>query len=75
MADIATDPQTEALNILQHLDGRTLLGPPLSLDGERPVHATAPPALGAHTHEVLAEAGFDPAEIEQLAAAGVVVLG
>jgi glutaryl-CoA transferase len=75
MADIATDPQTEALHILQQLDGRTLLGPPLSLDGERPVHATSPPALGAHTHEVLAEAGVEPAEIEQLAAAGVVVLG
>ena len=75
MADIAADPQTEALGILQLLGGATLLAPPFNLDGERPAHASAPPALGAHTREVLAEAGLSEPEIEELAAVGVVRLG
>ena len=32
-----------------------------------------PPRMGEHNGEVLAEAGFGPAEIDALAAAGVIV--
>ncbi|HEV8297408.1 MAG TPA: CaiB/BaiF CoA-transferase family protein [Acidimicrobiales bacterium] len=49
-------------------DGPRVLASPLRFDGatsDVSSHAaTAPPALGAHTDEVLAAAGFAPAEIE-----------
>jgi crotonobetainyl-CoA:carnitine CoA-transferase CaiB-like acyl-CoA transferase len=53
---VLAHPQTQALDILQKApDGDiTLLGLPLSFDGERPPFRRAPPALGAHTEEVFA---------------------
>jgi crotonobetainyl-CoA:carnitine CoA-transferase CaiB-like acyl-CoA transferase len=48
--------------------------PSLSVDGERVLHRSAPPPIGAHTAEVLAEAGYSEAEIADLAASGVVAL-
>jgi crotonobetainyl-CoA:carnitine CoA-transferase CaiB-like acyl-CoA transferase len=45
---------------------------PLSFDGERPVHASAPPAVGEHSAEVLLEAGYTDSEIAALAAEGVI---
>jgi crotonobetainyl-CoA:carnitine CoA-transferase CaiB-like acyl-CoA transferase len=52
-----THPQTEALGIVQHVpDSRlTLVGLPMSIDGERPRPRSAPPALGADTAAL-----FDP---------------
>jgi formyl-CoA transferase/CoA:oxalate CoA-transferase len=38
--------QTRALGILQQLGGGTTVSPPLSVDGERIRHKTAPPRLG-----------------------------
>jgi crotonobetainyl-CoA:carnitine CoA-transferase CaiB-like acyl-CoA transferase len=48
-------PQTKALGMLQTSpDGNiTLLGLPLSFDGVRPEFRRQPPALGAHTEEIL----------------------
>ena len=37
--------------------------------------ALTPPGLGEHSREVLAEIGLDPAAIDALAAAGVIVDG
>ena len=73
--DVAADPQTEAIGILQRLDGYTTVGPAFSFDGERPAYASPPPPLGAHSAEVLAEAGYSGNEIAALAADGVIRLG
>jgi crotonobetainyl-CoA:carnitine CoA-transferase CaiB-like acyl-CoA transferase len=48
-----------------------LVAPPFALSSEPPA-PTAPPLLGQHTHEVLAELGLDAARIAELEARGVV---
>jgi crotonobetainyl-CoA:carnitine CoA-transferase CaiB-like acyl-CoA transferase len=75
--DVARAPQTEALGILQPLDhprieNLVLPALPLSLDGERALHASAPPDVGAHSAEVLRECGYTDPEIAALAAEGVI---
>jgi crotonobetainyl-CoA:carnitine CoA-transferase CaiB-like acyl-CoA transferase len=77
MRGVAEHEQTRALGLLQplpHPAAPDLVGvaPPLSVDGERPLHRSPPPRLGQHTAEVLAEAGYSPADVERLLAAGVV---
>ena len=77
VADVAGAEQTQSLGILQHvphprIPDLTLAGVPLSFDGERPVHASAPPAVGEHSAEVLLEAGYTDSEIAALAAEGVI---
>ena len=77
MAQVAEHEQTQALGLLQplpHAAAPDLIGvaPPLSVDGERPLHRSPPPRLGEHSAEVLAEAGYSPEETERLFAAGVV---
>jgi crotonobetainyl-CoA:carnitine CoA-transferase CaiB-like acyl-CoA transferase len=77
IGQVAEHEQTDALGLVQplpHPDAPDLVGiaPPLSVDGERPLHRSPPPRLGEHTAEVLAEVGYSSAEIERLVAAGVV---
>lgn len=77
VADIVASPQTEALAILQPLPHPAIPdlrvpALPLSLEGERALHRSAPPAVGQHTAEVLAEAGYDDATIVALAARGAI---
>ena len=77
VADIVHAPQTEALGILQPLahpriPGLRLAALPISFDGERALHRSAPPAIGEHSQETLREAGYDDAEIAALAADGVI---
>ncbi len=76
VAQVVAHEQTQASGILQELrPGVTTAALPLVVDGERVLHRSPPPALGAHTADILAEAGYSQAEIERLAAEGIVRLG
>ena len=54
--EVVAHPQTKALGMIQESpDGRlTIMGLPLSFDGERPPFRRAAPQLGEHTDEILA---------------------
>ena len=80
VADVVASEQTTALGLLQPLPHPAipelrLTALPLSFAGERARHRMPPPLVGEHSAEVLREAGYDDAQIEELAAAGVVRLG
>jgi crotonobetainyl-CoA:carnitine CoA-transferase CaiB-like acyl-CoA transferase len=72
IAEVNADPQLQAVGILRRVGTYTTLGPAFSTDGERPEYRSPPPPLGAHTAEVLSEAGCSNAEIAALAADGVI---
>ena len=79
MDQIASEPQTEASGMLvsakhPRLPDYRALGLPIRWDGERPGITRVPPLLGEHTAEVLAELGFEPAAIEDLARRHVIGL-
>jgi crotonobetainyl-CoA:carnitine CoA-transferase CaiB-like acyl-CoA transferase len=72
VGEVARHPQTEALGLMQPLGGLPVAGLPLSVDGDRVQHAAPAPALGLHTADVLREAGYADAEIDELRRSGVI---
>ena len=55
LAEVLREPQVEAIKILQPVAGEdyTLIGLPLSFDGERPPIRRRAPGLGEHTDDII----------------------
>jgi crotonobetainyl-CoA:carnitine CoA-transferase CaiB-like acyl-CoA transferase len=70
LGEVYASPQTDALDIVRtvgHPAGpMRQVGFPVSYRGTRPAPTVAPPTLGQHNHEVLAELGYDDEAIRQL---------
>jgi crotonobetainyl-CoA:carnitine CoA-transferase CaiB-like acyl-CoA transferase len=77
---VARDPQVlvnRPFVMTTRPSGQAALTPrlPYVLDDQEPAEPIAPPALGAHTREVLAEMGFADAEVDSLIDHNVVTTG
>ena len=75
--EMFADPQVKVTGIAQPLDHPKLgpiniVGQPIALSRTPAQYRRAPPELGEHTDEVLAEAGFSPDAIADLRRNGVV---
>jgi formyl-CoA transferase len=78
--EMADDPQVEAAGMMAELvhevtGPQRVVGPIVRMSGSAAAAVRAAPVLGAHSREVLLEAGFAPGEVEALAAAGVIGTG
>jgi crotonobetainyl-CoA:carnitine CoA-transferase CaiB-like acyl-CoA transferase len=75
--DLVDDPQVahnDLLTTVQHPNGRDLrvVGVPMRFSATPGTIRSGPPAVGAHTEEVLASAGYTEEEISRMRAEGVV---
>jgi crotonobetainyl-CoA:carnitine CoA-transferase CaiB-like acyl-CoA transferase len=71
------EPQAIARSVVVDLDHPTLgrirqVAPPIGLSSTPASVRLPPPALGEHSHEILVELGYNPAQIESLRERGVV---
>ena len=76
--DALEHPQVQAMNMFQSVDAPEaegsvpLVPPPVALSETPGEIRDRPPRAGEHTHEVLAEVGYDAGEIEELLEEGAV---
>ena len=75
--EVFADPQVEHLQLTERVAHPTrgevdVLRPPLTFSDTPARIRSGPPADGAHTRDVLAELGYDAAEIDELHASGAV---
>lgn len=75
VGQMLTDEQVASTGMVQSLpmadgDSHRVLGIPFTLDGQRRTQHTAPPALGAHTRGLLADAGYDDEAVQRLLSQG-----
>ena len=80
VGEMHQDPQTLARKMVVEVDHRRAgkvktLGPPVKLSRTPASVRSAAPVLGQHTAKVLAEYGYSAEEIDQLAAAGAIIVG
>lgn len=78
LPDILNDPQVVEAGLVQSVEHELLgpipqLAPAIRMSEHPPRISLPPPVLGRHTREVLEQAGYSEAEIEQLHASGTVL--
>jgi len=77
VAQVFAGEQTLALGAVQELRSAVgdyrVVGPPVRFDLEAFPYPSPAPALGEHTFEVLAELGYERADVERLLAEGVAI--
>jgi crotonobetainyl-CoA:carnitine CoA-transferase CaiB-like acyl-CoA transferase len=71
VAEALADPQVRARDMLLEVDvpghgAFRVLGNPVKLSGSKPTGASAPPALGEHTSQVLASLGYNADEADAI---------
>jgi crotonobetainyl-CoA:carnitine CoA-transferase CaiB-like acyl-CoA transferase len=69
------DPQVESRGFVVRVDGREFLGSPIRLSRTPVAISRGPAEIGAHSREVLLEAGFSSAEVDALCASGALLEG
>jgi len=77
LGEVFADPQVQAREMMVPMphplsDELTLVASPMKLSATPVSYRLAPPLLGQHTEEVLAEFGYAPAEIAALREQGVI---
>ena len=68
------DVQAQHRQMVRTIAGVPMIGSPVRIDGERADSDLPPPALGAHTAEVLAQLGIGAAELERLTSESVIAV-
>jgi formyl-CoA transferase/CoA:oxalate CoA-transferase len=76
--EVVEDEQVQAVGILRHVEhpripDYTVINTPICRDGEYLGEPVAPPELGAHTAQIMADLGYSDAEAAELVDAGVIV--
>jgi formyl-CoA transferase len=74
IAEALADPHVEARGLLAEVDGRRFTRAPINLSKTPVELRRGPGAIGQHSAEVLAGAGYSAGEIAALAKSGVIVV-